>query len=78
MKKMIDLHMHIIPNVDDGPYDLKTSEEMLRMASEQGIEVVFATSHSSAHLGNAEHTRTQYRKLQKIIKDKHREERERL
>lgn len=70
MKKMIDLHMHIIPEVDDGAENLKMAEQMLRMAIKQGVEVVFATSHSMAYLGGIEHTRTQYRKLQKMIKDK--------
>lgn len=70
MKKMIDLHMHIIPDVDDGSDSIEMSEQMLRMAIEQGVEVVFATSHSSAHEGDTEYTRHQYRKLQKLIRDK--------
>lgn len=70
MKKMIDLHMHIIPDVDDGAEDLQMAEQMLRMAIDQGVEVVFATSHSMSYTVGTEHTRTQYRKLQKMIKDK--------
>ena len=70
MKKMIDLHMHIIPDVDDGSDSLEMSEQMLRMAIEQGVEVVFATSHSLSHQDYTEHTRFQYRKLQKMIIDK--------
>ena len=73
MKKMIDLHMHIIPDVDDGSENLAMSEQMLCMAMEQGVEVVFATSHSSAHKIYTEYTRTQYRKLQKLIRDKNME-----
>ena len=70
MKKMVDLHMHIIPDVDDGSGSIEMSEQMLKMAIEQGVEVVFATSHGGAYEINAEHTRHQYRKLQKMIKDK--------
>lgn len=70
MKKMIDLHMHIIPDVDDGSNSIEMSEQMLNMAIEQGVEVIFATSHSSAHEEDTEYTRHQYRKLQKMIKDK--------
>ena len=70
MKKMVDLHMHIIPDVDDGSVSLEMSEQMLRMAIEQGVEVVFATSHSLAHEENTERTRYQFRKLKKMIKDK--------
>ena len=36
MKKMIDLHMHIIPAVDDGSNSLEMSEQMLNMAIERG------------------------------------------
>lgn len=70
MRRMIDLHMHIIPAVDDGAENLEISEQMLRMAIEQGVEVVFATSHSFAHKKYTEHTRVQYRKLQKLMKEK--------
>ena len=70
MKKMVDLHMHIIPDVDDGSVSFEMSEQMLRMAIEQGVEVVFATSHSLVHEEDTEYTRHQFRKLQKMIKDK--------
>jgi len=42
---MIDLHAHILPEVDDGPADLEESLEMLREAAEDGIETVCATPH---------------------------------
>ena len=67
---MIDLHMHIIPGVYDGASDLEMAEQILRMAVEQGIEAVFATSHNSAYEENTNYTRHQYRKLLKMIKDK--------
>ena len=70
MSRMIDLHMHIIPDVDDGAESLGVAEQMLRMAIEQGVEVVFATSHSFAHEKYTEHTRVQYRKLHKLVKEK--------
>ena len=70
MSRMIDLHMHIIPDVDDGAESLEVAEQMLRMAIEQGVEVVFATSHSFAHEKYTEHTRIQYRKLHKLVKEK--------
>ena len=70
MKKMIDLHMHIIPDVDDGSDSVEMSGKMLNMAIGQGVEVVFATSHSSAYEEDAEYTREQYCKLQKMIKDR--------
>lgn len=67
MKKMIDLHMHIIPNVDDGAESLEMSEQMLRMAIDQGIEVVFATSHSLVYEQYAEYIKYEYHRLQRMI-----------
>jgi protein-tyrosine phosphatase len=45
MEKMIDIHSHLIPQFDDGPRSFDESLQMLRIASEQGITDVFATSH---------------------------------
>jgi protein-tyrosine phosphatase len=42
---MIDLHCHILPNVDDGPKELAESVEMARQAVEQGIKTIIATPH---------------------------------
>ena len=42
---IIDLHSHILPGVDDGSPDTETSLKMLRMASEQGVEVQVLTPH---------------------------------
>lgn len=43
---MIDIHTHIIPDLDDGPPDIKTSVSMGRVAAEEGIEAIISTSHS--------------------------------
>lgn len=45
---MTDIHMHLIPGVDDGAVDLDMAMEMLQQAHDQGIRTVFATPHSSA------------------------------
>jgi protein-tyrosine phosphatase len=42
---MIDLHCHILPNVDDGPKDLAGSVEMAKQAVQQGIKTIIATPH---------------------------------
>lgn len=42
---MIDLHSHVLPNVDDGSRSVQESLEMLRMEQAQGIGCVFATPH---------------------------------
>jgi len=42
---MIDLHCHILPGIDDGSPDLKTSLSMARKASADGIRVIACTPH---------------------------------
>jgi protein-tyrosine phosphatase len=44
---MIDIHTHIIPDLDDGPPDMETSVAMGRIAAEEGITTVISTSHSA-------------------------------
>lgn len=42
---LIDLHTHILPHLDDGPQDLRISEEMLKSLREQGVGAVVLTPH---------------------------------
>jgi protein-tyrosine phosphatase len=42
---MIDIHCHILPNVDDGSSSMEESMEMARMALYSGITAVVATPH---------------------------------
>ncbi|MEW5692646.1 MAG: CpsB/CapC family capsule biosynthesis tyrosine phosphatase [Candidatus Hydrogenedentota bacterium] len=42
---MIDIHSHILPNLDDGPDDFETSLEMMRIAEQDGITDIIATPH---------------------------------
>jgi len=42
---MIDLHCHILPNLDDGPTDMQTSIDMAKIAAEDGIKTIVATPH---------------------------------
>ena len=42
---MIDMHCHILPNVDDGSKSLEESLEMARLAYEDGIRHIINTSH---------------------------------
>lgn len=43
--KMIDIHAHILPAVDDGSPSLATSIEMLRIAEDNGVREIIATPH---------------------------------
>ncbi len=42
---MIDLHCHILPDMDDGAKSMQDSLAMLRIASLDGVTQVFATPH---------------------------------
>ena len=42
---MVDLHCHILPDVDDGAECIEESLNMLRKAAAAGIEIVVATPH---------------------------------
>ena len=46
---MIDLHTHILPEIDDGSQSVAESVEMLRMLKAQGIGTVVATPHFEVH-----------------------------
>lgn len=38
--KLIDLHCHILPGVDDGSKDLQMSLDLAKVAVDQGITIV--------------------------------------
>jgi protein-tyrosine phosphatase len=42
---MIDIHTHILPNVDDGSKDIKTSIEMIEQEINQGVTDIVLTPH---------------------------------
>ncbi len=42
---MIDLHIHILPGIDDGPRSLETALAMARLAAADGIKTMVATPH---------------------------------
>lgn len=42
---MLDFHSHILPGIDDGSSDLKTTKKMLELLKAQGVDCVCATPH---------------------------------
>ena len=42
---MIDIHNHILPNVDDGSKSINMSLNMMKHAFEQGVTEVVNTTH---------------------------------
>jgi protein-tyrosine phosphatase len=43
---MVDIHSHILPEVDDGSHSLEESVTMCRTSAEDGIRVMVATPHT--------------------------------
>ena len=44
---MIDIHCHILPEVDDGPKSWEVSVEMCRLAAADGVTHIVATPHAN-------------------------------
>lgn len=44
---MIDIHCHILPELDDGPKTWETALDMCRLAQADGIEHIVATPHAN-------------------------------
>lgn len=53
-EKMIDIHSHILPGLDDGAPDEETSLEMLRMAVKGRTDTIIATPHYNMHFTAAD------------------------
>ena len=46
MYSIVDLHMHVVPGIDDGAPNMGESLKMLKLAEQQGIVDIFCTSHN--------------------------------
>jgi protein-tyrosine phosphatase len=51
IRRVIDLHAHILPGLDDGPRDLDASATLAAAAVEAGTTVLAATSHVNLSFG---------------------------
>ena len=50
----LDVHAHILPDVDDGARDMETAIKLLKMLKEQGVTHVIATPHFYPDTDNVE------------------------
>ena len=73
---MVDIHAHIIPDVDDGSPDLTDSMLMVDLALESGVDTVFATPHSHVYWEgpekHLEHIKNNFMLLRRTIREKKR------
>jgi protein-tyrosine phosphatase len=47
---MIDLHLHVLPGIDDGAASFKEAEAMCRLAADDGVDVLITTPHQRTEL----------------------------
>lgn len=66
---MIDIHMHLLPGVDDGAEDMMMAMLMILRAQDQGISGIFATPHSSAFDASPEETKAIFQQLSRKAGD---------
>lgn len=63
---MIDIHSHILPQVDDGSHSLDESIEMCRMSARDGVEVIVATPHAHDNVHKTHDTSFLQRKVEEL------------
>lgn len=70
MTKLVDLHCHILPYVDDGALRTEESEQLLDMLYQQGVRVLCATPHLRHKMFETpdEEIRAQFAELQAYAK----------
>ena len=68
----LDIHAHILPNVDDGAKNMETSIKLLEMLKEHGVTDVIATPHFYPNEDNVEEfvdvVKSAYSDLQKELR----------
>ncbi len=72
MEGITDLHTHIIPAADDGSQNMSITLQILEHESRQGVNHVFATSHSIAYIDeiDASNTLESYQLLKECIRQR--------
>lgn len=67
-ENITDLHIHIVPDYDDGAVDLQMSLDMLQMAYDQGVRNVFCTSHGGYKMEDVEQYKAMFMTLNMCAK----------
>lgn len=73
MEQMLcDIHMHLIPGVDDGAMDMRTAEAMLLGSLLQGTRAIFATPHHRAEYPYRDETaRKNFQALEELVQTRY-------
>ncbi len=68
---MLDIHSHIIPNIDDGSKNIDMSMEMIKIAADDGIDNIIATPHycTGCYEKNYEYIESYVKYLNKLAKE---------
>lgn len=71
VNRLIDMHCHILPGIDDGAADEKESLKMFKLAAAAGIREIIATPHFHYRRGNAkpELVKTLVLHMQELLED---------
>lgn len=69
-QRISDIHMHVVPRVDDGAVDLSMSIEMLQVAYEQGARNIYCTSHNVYDEDEIKRYKSQFMTLQMVSRSK--------
>lgn len=71
MIKIVDMHCHILPGVDDGAKDWETAKQILQMEYDQGVRGIIFTPHYREHYfeTNARELVAQYTKMLEVVKE---------
>lgn len=68
MQGFADIHIHVVPGVDDGARSVEEAVAMIRRETEQGAATVIATPHSFACDYGSDLVRQRFRELERAVK----------
>lgn len=67
MNGIVDLHMHVVPGIDDGAENIDESLQMLRLAASQGVTDIFCTSHNGYSVKDGERYLASFSHLKDLV-----------
>ena len=66
--KIVDVHCHVLPGVDDGSKNEEMSMDMIDIAYSQGIRTMILTPHY--YLGHTKETGADFKKIFEVLRGK--------